>query len=36
MCGYSKELGGPVDTDELRLARVVLESIDRNLAKLGK
>ena len=36
LCGYSKELGGPVDTDALKLARVVLGSVDRNLDKLGK
>ena len=36
LCGYSKELGGMVDTDELKLARVILGSIDRNLDKLDK
>ena len=36
LCGFSKELGGPVDSDEIKLAKVLLGSIDRNLDKLNK
>ena len=36
LCGYSKELGGPLDSDEMRIAKALLASIDRNIAKLEK
>lgn len=35
LCGYSKELGGPIDSDEIRIAKVLLGSIDRNIEKLN-
>jgi hypothetical protein len=37
LCGFSQELGGTrPDSDEIKLAKVLLGSIDRNLDKLGK
>ena len=36
LCGYSRELGGSADSDEIKVAKVLLGSIDRNLDKLGK
>jgi len=36
LCGYSKELGGPPDSDELNIAKALLGSIDRNLDRRGR
>ncbi|KKM04690.1 hypothetical protein LCGC14_1761750 [marine sediment metagenome] len=33
LCGYSKELGGPAESDEMRIAKALLGSIDRSIGK---